>query len=106
MKLQRLVDEKNEALYHLRAEGRSKTRYLKKTIQDLRRQFSGALTLHRQERFSETLQEMHIKKSELEKELNQVMIDLLFILILTYLGSKKTFTYSCVCHYFVLICSW
>ena len=70
--MQRTLDEKEEALYHGRHESRSKIRFLKKTIQDLRRQFSGALPLGHQEKFSETLRSLKEKKHELETDLKEV----------------------------------
>lgn len=74
MKQQHAIDEKNEGMYHLRSETRAKTRFLKKVIQDLRRQFSGALPLGQQERFSETLRSLQERKIELETALNEVDI--------------------------------
>lgn len=71
MKQQHAIDEKNEGMYHLRSETRAKTRFLKKVIQDLRRQFSGALPLGQQERFSETLRSLQERKIELETALNE-----------------------------------
>ena len=72
MKLQGIIDEKDETLFQIRYEGRSKSNFLKKTIQDLRRQFSGALTLGKQEKFSASLRSYQEKKLELEKELQEV----------------------------------
>lgn len=72
MKLQKQLDEKDNTMHHLRSETRSKARFLKKTIQDLRRQFSGALTLGAQERFHTALQRAHDKRDEYQKKLNEV----------------------------------
>ena len=72
LKLQGIIDEKDETLFQIRYEGRSKSKFLKKTIQDLRRQFSGALTLGKQEKFSASLRSYQEKKLELEKALQEV----------------------------------
>ncbi|XP_047125642.1 centrosomal protein of 290 kDa isoform X1 [Hydra vulgaris] len=69
IKLQNLLSDQNETIFHIRSEARSKTMFLKKMVQDLRRQFSGALPIANQERFSETLRSIQEKKIELEKEL-------------------------------------
>ena len=83
MKLRQMVDEKDDALHHLRAETRSKARFLKKTIQDLRRQFSGALTLGSQERFTDVLHTLQEKKTEYEKKLIEVCSAILILCAFT-----------------------
>jgi len=73
-RLNQTIDDKNEEIQHLRNETRSKIRFLKVIIQDLRRQFSGALPLGQQERFSETLRTLQEKRLLLEKDLNEVRV--------------------------------
>ena len=48
LRLEQKIDEKDQALYHAKAEARNKAKFLKRTIQDLRRQYSGALPLMKQ----------------------------------------------------------
>lgn len=48
LRLERQIDEKDQALYHAKMEARNKAKFLKRTIQDLRRQYSGALPLMKQ----------------------------------------------------------
>lgn len=48
LRLERKIDEKDQALYHAKMEARNKAKFLKRTIQDLRRQYSGALPLIKQ----------------------------------------------------------
>ena len=48
LRLERKIDEKDQALYHAKTEARNKAKFLKRTIQDLRRQYSGALPLMKQ----------------------------------------------------------
>ena len=71
-RLNRTIDDKQEEIQHVRDETRSKIRFLKVVIQDLRRQFSGALPLGQQERFSETLRLLQEKRIKLESNLHEV----------------------------------
>ena len=48
LRLEQKIDEKEQALYHAKMEARNKAKFLKRTIQDLRRQYSGALPLIKQ----------------------------------------------------------
>ena len=52
MRLEQKLDEKEQALFYARLEGRNRAKHLRQTIQSLRRQFSGALPLAQQEKFS------------------------------------------------------
>lgn len=54
------LDEQQQALWHARQEGHQRARHLRHTIQALRRQFSGALPLAQQEKFSNTM--LHLQK--------------------------------------------
>ncbi|XP_053112332.1 centrosomal protein of 290 kDa isoform X6 [Hemicordylus capensis] len=55
MRLEQKLDDKEQALYYARLEGRNRAKHLRQTIQSLRRQFSGALPLDQQEKFSKTM---------------------------------------------------
>ena len=55
LRLERKIDEKDQALYHAKMEARNKAKFLKRTIQDLRRQYSGALPLMKQVHTSELI---------------------------------------------------
>lgn len=79
-RLNRAMDDKQEEIQHVRDETRSKIRFLKVIIQDLRRQFSGALPLGQQERFSETLRLLQEKRIQLESNLHEVLLMILFLL--------------------------
>lgn len=55
IRLEQKLDDKEQALYYARLEGRNRAKHLRQTIQSLRRQFSGALPLAQQEKFSQTM---------------------------------------------------
>eukprot|EP00794_Sanderia_malayensis_P012922 gene12922-14254_t len=74
LRVEQQLDEKYQLLYRTRMESRAKTRFLKKTIQDLRRQFSGALPLRQQEKFTKSLRDLHGNKAEQDTELNMARI--------------------------------
>lgn len=75
LRLERKIDEKDQALYHAKTEARNKAKFLKRTIQDLRRQYSGALPLMKQEKFAETMRSLHEDKHKLEGELKKARTD-------------------------------
>ena len=58
-----------------RLEARNKAKYLKQTIQDLRRQFSGSLPLLKQERFAEAMRSLQESKLKLQEDLDKVSIN-------------------------------
>ena len=49
------LDEKDDSIYVIRVESTNKAKQLRKTIQSLRHQFSGALPLAQQEKFSQVM---------------------------------------------------
>lgn len=53
LRLEQKIDEKDQTLYHTKMENRNKEKFLKRTIQELRRQYSGSLPLMKQERFEQ-----------------------------------------------------
>ncbi|ETE69450.1 Centrosomal protein, partial [Ophiophagus hannah] len=55
MRLEQKLDDKEQALYYARVEGKNRVKHLRQTVQSLRRQFSGALPLAQQEKFSKTM---------------------------------------------------
>ena len=75
LRLEQKLDEKDQDLYHARLEARNKAKYLKQTIQDLRRQFSGSLPLLKQERFAEAMRSLQESKLKLQEDLDKVSIN-------------------------------
>jgi centrosomal protein CEP290 len=49
------IDEKEETIFHGRQEGNGKIRHLKRTVQDLRRKYTGAIPLQQQEKFADQM---------------------------------------------------
>eukprot|EP00052_Salpingoeca_macrocollata_P029083 m.289747 g.289747 ORF g.289747 m.289747 type:complete len:2313 (-) comp22944_c0_seq3:29-6967(-) len=70
--LERRVDQRNDALHNARAEAKSKARYLRRNLQALRLQYSGALTLEQQESHTEALRAARARKQELEQQVQAV----------------------------------
>nr|XP_006816174.1 PREDICTED: centrosomal protein of 290 kDa-like [Saccoglossus kowalevskii] len=69
LRLEQKCDEREQALYHNKVDARNKSKHLKRTIQDLRRQFSGAVPLSQQERFSKAMIKLKQDKEKTEVEL-------------------------------------
>ncbi|XP_074258553.1 centrosomal protein of 290 kDa isoform X2 [Saimiri boliviensis] len=69
MRLEQKLDEKEQALYYARLEGRNRAKHLRQTIQSLRRQFSGALPLAQQEKFSKTMIQLQNDKLNIMQEM-------------------------------------
>ncbi|XP_072914961.1 centrosomal protein of 290 kDa isoform X2 [Hemitrygon akajei] len=68
LRLMQKVDEREQALYYARMEGRNKAKHLRQTIQSLRRQFSGALPLAQQEKFSRTMLQLQSDKLKIMQD--------------------------------------
>ncbi|XP_014819115.1 PREDICTED: centrosomal protein of 290 kDa [Calidris pugnax] len=68
LRLEQKVDEKEQALYFARLEGRNRAKHLQQTVQSLRRQFSGALPLAQQEKFSKTMIQLQNDKLKILEE--------------------------------------
>ncbi|XP_010177449.1 PREDICTED: centrosomal protein of 290 kDa [Mesitornis unicolor] len=66
--LEQKLDEREQALYFARLEGRNRAKYLQQTVQSLRRQFSGALPLAQQEKFSKTMIQLQNDKLKILEE--------------------------------------
>ncbi|XP_038636318.1 centrosomal protein of 290 kDa isoform X3 [Scyliorhinus canicula] len=62
LRLMQRLDEKDQNLFYARLEGRNKAKHLRQTVQSLRRQFSGALPLAQQEKFSKTMVQLQNDK--------------------------------------------
>lgn len=69
LRLEQKLDEKEQALYFARLEGRNRAKHLRQTIQSLRRQFSGALPLAQQEKFSKTMIQLQNDKLKIMQEM-------------------------------------
>ncbi|XP_043822017.1 centrosomal protein of 290 kDa [Dromiciops gliroides] len=68
LRLEQKLDEKEQSLYFARLEGRNRAKHLRSTIQGLRRQFSGALPLAQQEKFSKTMIQLQNDKLQVMQE--------------------------------------
>ncbi|NXC11399.1 CE290 protein, partial [Orthonyx spaldingii] len=68
LRLEQKLDERDQALYFARLEGRNRTKHLQQTVQSLRRQFSGALPLAQQEKFSKTMIQLQNDKLKILEE--------------------------------------
>ncbi|XP_070645007.1 centrosomal protein of 290 kDa isoform X4 [Bos indicus] len=69
LRLEQKLDEKEQALFYARLEGRNRAKHLRQTIQSLRRQFSGALPLAQQEKFSKTMIQLQNDKLKIMEEM-------------------------------------
>ncbi|XP_073940179.1 centrosomal protein of 290 kDa isoform X3 [Castor canadensis] len=69
LRIEQKLDEKEQALYYTRLEGRNRAKHLRQTIQSLRRQFSGALPLAQQEKFSKTMIQLQNDKLKIMQEM-------------------------------------
>ncbi|XP_068417873.1 centrosomal protein of 290 kDa isoform X2 [Eschrichtius robustus] len=69
LRLEQKLDEKEQALYSARLEGRNRATHLRQTIQSLRWQFSGALPLAQQETFSKTMIQLQNDKLKIMQEM-------------------------------------
>ncbi|KAK7503000.1 hypothetical protein BaRGS_00005626, partial [Batillaria attramentaria] len=72
LRLEQKVDAKEQSLYHSRHESQSKVRYLKRSLQELRLQFAGAVPLSKQEKFSKNMMQLQQDKAKMEIELREV----------------------------------
>ncbi|XP_055954901.1 centrosomal protein of 290 kDa [Patella vulgata] len=72
LRLEQRLDEKDKTIYHNRTEAQNKCRYLKRSLQELRIQFAGAVPLSKQERFSKLMVNLQNDKSKLELEMRDI----------------------------------
>ncbi|XP_050955233.1 centrosomal protein of 290 kDa isoform X6 [Labeo rohita] len=68
LRVEQQLDAQQQALWHARQEGHQRARHLRHTIQALRRQFSGALPLAQQEKFSNTMLQLQEDKARAKEE--------------------------------------
>ncbi|KAM6302192.1 centrosomal protein of 290 kDa isoform 4-T4 [Podargus strigoides] len=68
LRLEQKLDEREQALHFARLEGRNRAKHLQQTVQSLRRQFSGALPLAQQEKFSKTMIQLQNDKLKILEE--------------------------------------
>ncbi|MBN3288056.1 CE290 protein, partial [Polyodon spathula] len=71
LRLEQKMDDKEQSLYYARQEGRNRAKHLRQTVQSLRRQFSGALPLSQQEKFSKTMIQLQNDKLKVLQEVKQ-----------------------------------
>ncbi|KAE8615304.1 hypothetical protein XENTR_v10008473 [Xenopus tropicalis] len=72
LRLEQKIDDKDQALYYARMEGRNRAKHLRQTVHSLRRQFSGALPLAQQEKFSKTMMQLQNDKLKTIHEMERV----------------------------------
>ncbi len=68
LRVEQQLDAQQQTLWHARQEGHQRARHLRHTIQALRRQFSGALPLAQQEKFSSTMLQLQEDKARAREE--------------------------------------
>ncbi|KAM7178900.1 centrosomal protein of 290 kDa isoform 4-T5 [Macrochelys suwanniensis] len=71
LRLEQKLDDKEQGLYYARLEGRNRAKHLRQTVQSLRRQFSGALPLAQQEKFSKTMVQLQNDKLKIMEEVQR-----------------------------------
>ncbi|XP_039353021.1 centrosomal protein of 290 kDa isoform X2 [Mauremys reevesii] len=71
LRLEQKLDDKEQGLYYARLEGRNRAKHLRQTVQSLRRQFSGALPLAQQEKFSKTMIQLQNDKLKIMEEVQR-----------------------------------
>ncbi|KAL7862850.1 hypothetical protein SRHO_G00118340 [Serrasalmus rhombeus] len=70
MRAEQQLDAQQQALWHVRQEGRQRARHLRHALQALRTQFSGALPLAQQEKFSNTMLQLQEDRLKARKEVH------------------------------------
>uniref|UniRef100_A0AAR2KXK7 Centrosomal protein 290 n=1 Tax=Pygocentrus nattereri TaxID=42514 RepID=A0AAR2KXK7_PYGNA len=70
MRAEQQLDAQQQALWHVRQEGRQRARHLRHALQALRTQFSGALPLAQQEKFSNTMLQLQEDRLKARKEMH------------------------------------
>uniref|UniRef100_A0A671NNY5 Centrosomal protein of 290 kDa n=1 Tax=Sinocyclocheilus anshuiensis TaxID=1608454 RepID=A0A671NNY5_9TELE len=68
LRVEQQLDAQQQTLWQTRQEGHQRARHLRHTIQALRRQFSGALPLAQQEKFSNTMLQLQEDKARAREE--------------------------------------
>ncbi|XP_066579627.1 centrosomal protein of 290 kDa isoform X1 [Amia ocellicauda] len=75
LRMEQKLDDKEQALYYARLEGRNRAKHLRQTVQALRRQFSGALPLPQQEKFSKTMIQLQNDKLKVMQDIQSTKED-------------------------------
>ncbi|XP_050791923.1 centrosomal protein of 290 kDa [Gopherus flavomarginatus] len=75
LRLEQKLDDKEQGLYYARLEGRNRAKHLRQTVQSLRRQFSGALPLAQQEKFSKTMIQLQNDKLKIMEEVQRAQAE-------------------------------
>ncbi|KAL7885493.1 hypothetical protein AOLI_G00057880 [Acnodon oligacanthus] len=70
LRAEQQLDALQQALWHARQEGRQRARHLRHALQALRTQFSGALPLTQQEKFSNTMLQLQEDRLKARKEVH------------------------------------
>lgn len=68
LRAEQQLDAQQQALWQVRQEGRQRARHLRQALQALRRQFSGALPLSQQEKFSSTMLQLQEDRARAREE--------------------------------------
>ncbi|XP_072519040.1 centrosomal protein of 290 kDa isoform X2 [Salminus brasiliensis] len=68
LRAEQQLDTQQQALWHARQEGRQRARHLRHALQSLRTQFSGALPLAQQEKFSNTMLQLQEDRLKARKD--------------------------------------
>ncbi|XP_048015309.1 centrosomal protein of 290 kDa isoform X2 [Megalobrama amblycephala] len=71
LRVEQQLDAQQQTLWHARQEGHQRARHLRQTIQALRRQFSGALPLAQQEKFSSTMLHLQEDRARAREEVQK-----------------------------------
>ncbi|XP_067235779.1 centrosomal protein of 290 kDa isoform X3 [Chanodichthys erythropterus] len=71
LRVEQQLDAQQQTLWHARQEGHQRARHLRQTVQALRRQFSGALPLAQQEKFSSTMLHLQEDRARAREEVQK-----------------------------------
>ncbi|KAJ8031477.1 hypothetical protein HOLleu_24675 [Holothuria leucospilota] len=72
LRMDKQLDEKGQSLYHCQVDSRNRSRHLRLTIQELRRQYSGTAPLADLEKFSKVMMQLKQDKEKMEMEMRVV----------------------------------
>ncbi|XP_067293286.1 centrosomal protein of 290 kDa isoform X2 [Pseudorasbora parva] len=75
LRIEQQLDTQQQTLWHARQEGHQRARHLRHTIQALRRQFSGALPLPQQEKFSSTMLHLQEDRARAREEAQRAAVE-------------------------------
>ncbi|XP_071826754.1 centrosomal protein of 290 kDa-like isoform X2 [Apostichopus japonicus] len=72
LRMDKHLDEREQSLYHCQVDSRNRSRHLRLTIQELRRQYSGTAPLADLEKFSKVMMQLKQDKEKMEKEMKVI----------------------------------